>query len=76
MPQRIRFVGLDVSKQTIAGAIAETDGSVVEFCDIPNSPHAVRRLLDTLSREMIVKTASEAGPHRVSAPWPAQCARY
>jgi transposase len=62
MSERIRFVGLDVSKQTIAVAIAEADGSVLEYGDVPNTPNAVRRLVETLSREAVVKTAYEAGP--------------
>jgi transposase len=62
MSQRIRYVGLDVSKQTIAVAVAEPDGSVVEYGDIANNPSAVRRLLETLSRDAVVKTAYEAGP--------------
>ncbi|MFI5287015.1 MAG: IS110 family transposase [Candidatus Dormibacteria bacterium] len=62
MSERIRFVGLDVSKQPIAVAIAETDGSVLEYGDVPNTPNAVRRLVATLSREAIVRTAYEAGP--------------
>jgi hypothetical protein len=62
MSQPIRYVGLDVSKQTIAVAVAEPDGSVVEYGDIANNPSAVRRLLETLSRDAVVKTAYEAGP--------------
>lgn len=62
MSERIRFVGLDVSKQTIAVAIAEADGSVVGYGSIANNPTAVRRLVETLSREAIIKTAYEAGP--------------
>ena len=62
MSERIRFVGLDVSKQTIAVAIAEADGSVLEYGDVPNTPNAVRRLVERLSRDGIVKTAYEAGP--------------
>jgi len=62
MSERIRFVGLDVSKQTIAVAIAEADGSVVRYGDIPHTPNSVRRLVETLSRDAVVKTAYEAGP--------------
>jgi transposase len=62
MSQRIRYVGLDVSKETIAVAAAEPDGSVVEYGEIANNPGAVRRLVETLSRDAGVKTAYEAGP--------------
>jgi hypothetical protein len=37
MFQPIRYVGLDVSKETIAVAVAEPDGSVVEYGDIPTT---------------------------------------
>jgi len=41
VPQRIRNVGLDVSKERIAVTVAEPDGSVVEFSDIANNLGAV-----------------------------------
>jgi transposase len=62
MFQPIRYVGLDVSKETIAVAVAEPDGTVVEYGDIPNDPSSVRRLVEKLSRDAQLKTASEAGP--------------
>jgi transposase len=62
MFQPIRYVGLDVSKETIAVAVAEPDGSVVEYGDIPNDPSSVRRLVEKLSRDAQLKTAYEAGP--------------
>jgi hypothetical protein len=62
MSKRIRYVGLDVSKETIAVAVAEPDGSVVGYGEIANNPGTVRRLVDTLSRNAAIKTAYEAGP--------------
>jgi len=46
MSQRIRYVGLDVSKETIAVAVAEPDGSVVGYGEIANNPGTVRRLVE------------------------------
>jgi transposase len=62
MSQRIRYVGLDVCKETIAVAVAEPDGSVVKYGDIANNPGAVRRLMERLSGDAAVRTAYEAGP--------------
>jgi transposase len=62
MSQRIRYVGLDVCKETIAVAAAELDGSVVEYGEVANNPRALRRLVETLARDAVVKTAYEAGP--------------
>jgi hypothetical protein len=53
MSQRIRYIGLDVSKETIA--VAEADGSVVEYGDIANRAGALRRLVETLARDAVVK---------------------
>lgn len=62
MPHSIRYVGLDVSKERIAVAVTEPDGSVVNYGEIANNPGAVRRLVDTLARDAILTTAYEAGP--------------
>lgn len=62
MSQVTRYVGLDVSKASIAVAVSEPDGSVVEFGTIPNDAGAVRRLVTTLSRDATLKAAYEAGP--------------
>lgn len=53
MSQRIRYVGLDISKDTsaVAVAVAEPGGSVVGYGAITNDPGAIRRLVEKLSRE-------------------------
>lgn len=62
MSQGTRYLGLDVSKATIAVAVAEPNGSVVEYGTIANDPGAVRRLVATLSRDATLRAAYEAGP--------------
>ena len=62
MGERIRYVGLDVSKATIQVAVADTDGTVTEYGSIDNDPGAVRRLVKTLGREAKLVSAYEAGP--------------
>lgn len=62
MGERTRFVGLDVSKDTIAVAVAETDGSVAQFGNIANDPDAVRQLVKSLGKGSRLVSAYEAGP--------------
>jgi transposase len=63
MSQVTRFVGLDVHKATISGAIAEPDGSVTEYGTFPNDPSAIRKLVTRLSSPGTkLKVAYEAGP--------------
>lgn len=62
MGERIRYVGLDVSKATIQVAVADQDGSVAEYGSIDNDPGAVRRLVKTLGKEAKLVSAYEAGP--------------
>ena len=67
MGKGIRFVGLDVHKETITVAVAEGDGSVVEMGKIPNRPEAVRRLIKRLGRVREVAGVLRGGAVRVRA---------
>jgi transposase len=58
----IRYVGLDVHKETITVAVAEGEGLVVEMGKIPNRPEAVRRLIKRLGRVEKLRVCYEAGP--------------
>jgi transposase len=58
----IRFVGLDVHKETITVAVAEADGSVVEVGKIGNLAEAVRRLVKRLGPLERLRVCYEAGP--------------
>jgi transposase len=61
---RIRYVGLDVHKETITVAVAEEAGGRPEpWGTIANDPQAVRKLVRQLAREGCqLKLAYEAGP--------------
>src|SRR6266566_6645850 len=43
--KRVRFVGLDVHAETIAVAVAETDGEVRSLGVIPNRVESIRKLV-------------------------------
>lgn len=62
MSKGIRFVGLDVHKETITVAVGEPDGSVVDFGKIPNRPEAVKRLIKRLGPVKKLRACYEAGP--------------
>ena len=46
----VRFVGLDVHAETIAIAVAESEGEVRSLGVIPNRPESIRRLLKKLGQ--------------------------
>jgi transposase len=69
MPNRMRYVGLDVHAETITAAIAESDGSVRELGTICNRPEAVRKLLAKLGPAAQLRVCYEAGPTGYTLYW-------
>jgi transposase len=63
MGKGIRFVGLDVHKETIAVAVAEADGEAESLGTIENTPEAVGRLVRKLrEKKGELRFCYEAGP--------------
>lgn len=61
--RRVRYIGLDVHKATIAVAIAEEEGSPSSYGTIVNDPDAVRKLMTQLGGKGVeLRVAYEAGP--------------
>jgi transposase len=58
----VRYLGLDVHKDTIAVAVAEAFGPPEKYGTVDNDPKAVRRLVDKLGQGRRLETAYEAGP--------------
>jgi predicted NBD/HSP70 family sugar kinase len=48
MKEKLRFLGLDVHAETIAVAVAETDGEVRSRGTIPNRAEAIRKMIKKL----------------------------
>jgi hypothetical protein len=61
---KIRFVGLDVHAETIAVAVAESDGTVLSLGTIPNREEPVRKLIKKLGGAEQLRVCYEAGPVR------------
>lgn len=59
---KIRFLGLDVHADTIAVAVADTNGEVRRHGMIPNQLEAVRRLIKKLGTGYELRACYEAGP--------------
>jgi transposase len=59
---KIRFVGLDVHADTIAVAVAESDGEVRSLGIIPNRSESVRKMIAKLGPAGKLKCCYEAGP--------------
>lgn len=57
-----RYLGLDVHKDTIAVAIADSSGAPESYGVIANEPKAVRRLIEKLGQGRRLLAAYEAGP--------------
>ncbi|MFD1676808.1 hypothetical protein [Alicyclobacillus fodiniaquatilis] len=63
MKNNIKFVGLDVSKDTIAIGIADTGREAPRFHGtIANTPEAVRKLIGKLGSDAQLEVCYEAGP--------------
>lgn len=61
--RRVRFVGLDVHKDTIVGAVADSATGAVETIGVLSSDYgAVRKALKKLGRADRIKVCYEAGP--------------
>ena len=58
----VRFVGLDVHAETIAAAVAETNGEVRSLGVIPNRPESIRKLMNKLGGTEQLRVCYEAGP--------------
>ena len=48
MKEKVRFLGLDVHADTIAVAVAESEGEVRSLGTIPNCAESVRKLIKKL----------------------------
>ena len=59
---KIRFVGLDVHAETIAVAVAETNGEVRSIGVIPNRLESIQKLIGKLRPADHLRVCYEAGP--------------
>src|SRR5262245_20220026 len=59
---KVRFVGLDVHAETIAGAVAEAGGEVRSVGIIPNRLESIRKKIGKLAPIETLKCCYEAGP--------------
>ena len=62
MKEKVRFLGLDVHAETIAVAVAETDGEVRSLGTIPNRAESIRRMIRKLGPAEKLRACYEAGP--------------
>jgi transposase len=62
MKEKVRFLGLDVHAETIAGAVAEADGEVRSLGTILNRAESIRKLVKKLGPVEHLRACYEAGP--------------
>ena len=70
MKEKLRFLGLDVHAETIAVAIAESDGEVRSLGTIPNRLESIRKLIKKLGPAEKLRASYEAGPTGYVVYWP------
>src|SRR5258708_34434761 len=61
MKEKLRFLGLDVHAETIAVAIAESEGEVGSLGTIPNRLESIRKLMKTLGPKEKLRACYGAG---------------
>ena len=61
MKEKLRFLGLDVHAETIAVAVAETDGEVRSLGTIPNRVESIRKMIKKLGPAEKLRACYEAG---------------
>lgn len=59
---KVRFLGLDVHADTIAAAVAESNGEVRQLGIIPNRLESIRKLVNKLQPVGSLRACYEAGP--------------
>jgi len=69
MKKATQFVGLDVHSESIAVAVADSDGSVRSLGQIPATEDAVRRLIKKLGPARDLRVCYEAGPCGYALYW-------
>jgi transposase len=61
--ENVRYIGLDVHKETIVIAVAESDGSQPEvLCTIPNETQRLLKQMSKLGAPGLLRVCYEAGP--------------
>ena len=66
---KVRFIGLDVHAETIAVAVAESDGEVRSLGMIPNRAESLRKLVQKLQPVEQLRACYEAGPTGYAVYW-------
>jgi transposase len=64
MREKLRFLGLDVHAETIAVAVAETNGETRSLGTIANREDSIRRFIKKLGSAGQLRACYEAGPTR------------